>query len=243
MDSFSKLDRAVTHCERCPRLRSYGKAIAQEKKREFKNWDYWGKPVPGFGDPKARIWILGLAPAAHGGNRTGRMFTGDSSGNWLYRALYRTGFANQETSESIHDGLELNDVYISAAARCAPPDNKPLPIEISHCSEYLNREFELLNRVNLFIALGNIGYQSTCRLLARQGVTLPKPKPKFGHNLLYRFGQYAVLCSYHPSRQNTQTGTLTDSMWMAIFKRARGLLEDQPSVSKSTHTSPDRSSI
>lgn len=197
--------------------------MAREKKREFRNDDYWGLPVPGFGDRRARIFIIGLAPAAHGANRTGRMFTGDSSGRWLYRALYRAGFANQETGERRDDGLVLSDIYIGASARCAPPDNKPLPEEIANCEQYLDREYEIL-QPKLIIALGAIAFGTTCRLLLRHGVAVPKPKPKFGHGVLHEFAGRRVLTSFHPSRQNTQTGKLTEAMWDGIFERAKKLV-------------------
>ncbi len=210
----------MVHCERCPRLRKYCLEIAKNKKREFKDEPYWGHPVPSFGDPNARIFILGLAPAAHGANRTGRMFTGDSSGRWLYKALHRVGLASQETSTNRKDGLVLNNVYISATAHCAPPDNKPTPKEIANCSSYLEREYHLLKKVRLYLALGNIGYQAILRLLAGQGVALPRPKVKFQHNGLIELGDKRILMSYHPSRQNTQTGKLTEKMWNSIFERA-----------------------
>ncbi len=224
MSELLSLEKVIIACNRCERLRSHCKAVALRKKREFQHCEYWGKPVPGFGDPKARMWIVGLAPAAHGANRTGRVFTGDSSGKWLFRALYRSGFSNQETSESRDDGLRLREVFISSAARCAPPDNKPLPEEISNCAGFLDREFELLTQVRLFLALGSIGFKATCDLIARHRG--PIARPRFGHGMLHEIGGSQVLCSYHPSRQNTQTGLLTESMWFAVFKRARVLLDE-----------------
>lgn len=219
--SFADLERAVVTCELCPRLRSHCTEIARVKKREFRQDEYWGKPVPGFGDPKARVWIVGLAPAAHGANRTGRMFTGDSSGKWLYRALHRAGFANQEQSVGRKDGLLLADAYVSSAGRCAPPDNKPTPKELERCAPFLEAEFHLLKNVELFVALGSIGFQAVLRLLRSQGIELPSPKPAFGHGKLHQVGRFRILSSYHPSRQNTQTGRLTESMWQAIFDEAR----------------------
>ena len=224
MSGFSGLHEAIIACDRCERLRSYCQAVASQKKREFRDHDYWGKPVPGFGDVGARMWIVGLAPAAHGANRTGRVFTGDSSGNWLFRALYRTGFSNNERSESRDDGLRLRDVFISSAVRCAPPANKPLPEEISRCARFLDREFELLAQTRLFLALGNIGFKATCDLIARHRGPIARPRPRFGHDVLHQIGGFSVLCSYHPSRQNTQTGRLSEAMWLAIFQRARLLL-------------------
>ncbi len=177
--------------------------------------------MPGFGDPQAKILIVGLAPAAHGANRTGRMFTGDSSGDWLYGALYREGFASQPQSRSRDDGMALTGVYISATARCAPPDNRPTPEEIANCAPFLDREFQLLGERRLILALGAIAFEAVCRLIERQGTELPRPRPRFGHGAEYTLGPVRVLASYHPSRQNTQTGRLTDSMWSAIFTRAR----------------------
>jgi uracil-DNA glycosylase len=225
MSRFSDLNEAIIACDRCERLRSYCQAVGSQKKREFRDHEYWGKPVPGFGDQGARMWIVGLAPAAHGANRTGRVFTGDSSGRWLFRALYQTGFSNKESSESRDDGLRLRDVFISAAVRCAPPANKPLPDEISQCAHFLDREFELLARVRLFLVLGSIGFKATCDLIARHRGPIARPRPRFGHDVLHQIGGFPVLCSYHPSRQNTQTGRLTEAMWLAIFERARRLLD------------------
>jgi uracil-DNA glycosylase family 4 len=213
-------------CERCARLRAFSAKIAREKKKEFKDWDYWGKPVPGFGDPRARLLIVGLAPAAHGGNRTGRTFTGDSSGLWLYDALFRAGFANQPTSVSRDDGLRLIDCYIAAAARCAPPDNKPLPAELAACRPYLEAEIAALDRVRVVITLGSIGHQAYLRASGWWEQLAPGKRPAFGH------GKTAVLpngvtliASYHPSRQNTNTGKLTRAMWHGIFRRARKLID------------------
>lgn len=187
---------------------------------------YWGKPVPGWGDPQARVYIVGLAPAAHGGNRTGRVFTGDSSGDFLFAALYRAGFANQPGSVSRDDGLSLCDVYIGAAVRCAPPANKPLPGEFANCRPYLYREFVLLPNVRVLIGLGRIGFNAALGLLQAHGVELPRPRPKFSHNISYRIGKFAVIATYHPSRQNTNTGRLTRAMFDAVFKLARKELGD-----------------
>ena len=225
MCEFSSLEKAIIGCNRCDRLRAYCTMVASRKKREFQSSDYWGRPVPGFGDPKAAMWIVGLAPAAHGANRTGRVFTGDSSGKWLYRALYRAGFSSRESSDSRDDGLLLRRVYISSAVRCAPPQNKPLPEEILNCADFLDREFRLLTEVRLFLALGRIGFKATCDLISRQSGQLPRPRPRFGHNALHQIGGFQVLSSYHPSRQNTQTGRLTESMWFDVFQRAKGLLD------------------
>jgi len=221
---WKALENEIVSCTRCPRLRTYCRNVAREKKREFREEEYWGRPVPGFGDHSARVWIFGLAPAAHGANRTGRMFTGDSSGNWLYKALYETGFANQPTSVHVEDGLKLTDVYISASARCAPPDNKPTKEEIENCSTYLDAEWSLLKRKKIFVALGAIGYDSLWKLLKAKGVALPKGKPKFKHGLVVPLGEYEIRASYHPSRQNTNTGLLTWPMWVGLFKGIRQAL-------------------
>lgn len=223
METFQELEHTIHACERCPRLRSYCEQIARVKKREFRADAYWGRPVSGFGDPKAAIWIIGLAPAAHGANRTGRMFTGDSSGNWLFAALHAVGLANQPTSTHRNDGLKLRSVFISAAARCAPPDNKPLPEEIQNCAGYLDTEWALLRRRKLILALGAISLKAIYTLGKRHGVA-PARAPKFGHGILHEWGRERILCSYHPSRQNTQTGRLTREMWNAVFERAISLI-------------------
>ncbi len=222
---WDALDKMIVSCTRCPRLRTWCRTVAMEKKREFRNQTYWGLPVPGFGDKNARVWLFGLAPAAHGANRTGRMFTGDSSGNWLYKALFETGFANQPTSEHVEDGLALTDVFISASARCAPPGNKPTKEEIAHCAEYLDVEWELLTKKKIFVALGAIGFDSLWGLLKNKGVVLPKVKPKFRHGLIVDLGEYAIHASYHPSRQNTNTGKHTWPMWVGIFAVIRDALK------------------
>ncbi len=219
--SLNQLNRVIIACEKCPRLVAYREQVAREKKRMYRDEEYWGKPVPGWGDANARVYIVGLAPAAHGGNRTGRVFTGDSSGDFLFGALYRAGFANQPTSLARNDGLALRDVYIGAAARCAPPDNKPTPQEFANCFPYLAREFELLKNARVLIGLGAIGFNAILKLLETHDVTLPKPRPKFGHNALYHIGKYSVIGTYHPSRQNTNTGKLTVAMFDAVFQNAK----------------------
>jgi uracil-DNA glycosylase family 4 len=208
-------------CRKCPRLVVYREHVANEKRRMYRDEAYWGRPVPGWGDRQARIYIVGLAPAAHGGNRTGRVFTGDSSGDFLFSALYHAGLANQPTSVSRDDGLKLSDVYIGAAVRCAPPDNKPLPSEFANCHPYLQREFELLPNVRVLIGLGSIGFNAILNTLAEHNIVLPRPRPKFGHNVLYRIGKYSVIGTYHPSLQNTNTGKLTRAMFDAVFERAK----------------------
>lgn len=224
MNSLETLNNTIIACRRCPRLVAYRQQVARDKRRMYRDQEYWGKPVPGWGDPQAQVYIIGLAPAAHGGNRTGRVFTGDSSGDFLITALYRAGFANQPTSRSRNDGLQLRDVYIGAAARCAPPDNKPTPQEFANCNPYLQREFALLPNVRVLIGLGSIGFNAALGLLPSRGVALPRPRPPFGHNLAYRLGPCTVIGTYHPSRQNTNTGRLTAGMLDAVFERARAEL-------------------
>ncbi len=221
LKTLEELSAVIIACRKCPRLVEYRQRVARDKRRMYRDEVYWGKPVPGWGDPQARVYIVGLAPAAHGGNRTGRVFTGDSSGDFLFAALYRAGFANQPGSVSRDDDLNLYDVYIGAAVRCAPPDNKPLPGEFANCSPYLRREFELLPNVRVLIGLGQIGFNAALGLLQAHGVELPRPRPKFGHDVAYHLRKYVVIGTYHPSRQNTNTGRLTRSMFNRVFKRAR----------------------
>jgi uracil-DNA glycosylase family 4 len=221
---------SIVSCERCPRLRTYCQRIAQEKKRRFRDDVYWGRPVPGFGDPDARVLIIGLAPAAHGANRTGRVFTGDGgggSGDFLMTALHRNGFASMPTSQRIDDGLHLNDAYIAAAVRCAPPDNKPTREEIVRCLDHLDAEVAQLSNVRVVITLGRIGFDAWLRLLKRRGVGV-SPRPRFGHGVVARMGESLpiVVGSYHPSRQNTNTGKLTARMMSDVFRKARRLLAD-----------------
>lgn len=224
MKTLEELQSAIEGCEHCPRLRTYCQGIAQTKVKRHMNQEYWGRPVPGFGDAQARLYILGLAPGAHGANRTGRMFTGDDSGVWLYGALHRHGFANQPTSSHRDDGLELYQAYIGNAGRCAPPDNKPLPAELEACRPYLEQEFSLLPHLKVVLALGKIAFDSYIKLRRRQGYELGRPT--FAHGALYQWeGLPALLCSYHPSRQNTNTGVLTESMWDGIFAEARRLVD------------------
>jgi len=216
----------IVACERCPRLREYCTRIAREKKAAHREDVYWGKPVPGFGDPRARLLILGLAPAAHGANRTGRVFTGDGSGDFLMRALHRTGFANIPTSRRADDGLALEDAYIAAAVRCAPPANKPAPHELSACQAHLEAEIAALPRLRVVVALGKIAFDAWWRVMGAQGLTT-RPRPIFGHGLRYPLdGAPAVIASYHPSRQNTNTGKLTPPMLEAIFRNARMIVND-----------------
>ncbi len=219
--TLDELNQTITACRKCPRLVEYRERVAREKKRMYRDEEYWGKPVPGWGDPEAHLYIVGLAPAAHGGNRTGRVFTGDSSGDFLFGALYKAGLANQPTSVRRGDGLQLIDTYVGAAARCAPPDNKPLPSEFANCFPYLERELELLKNVCVIVGLGAIGFNAILNLLQARGVDVPRPRLKFGHNILVRIGKYSVIGAYHPSRQNTNTGRLTAPMFDAVFARAK----------------------
>lgn len=229
-ESLAKLSDEIFSCTRCPRLIAHCRQIAQKKKREFASWDYWGKPLPGIGDPMARLLIIGLAPAAHGGNRTGRMFTGDSSADWLMEALHHYGFSNQPTSDHINDGLELRQVFITASARCAPPANRPTAEEMRNCQPFLERELELLTRVHVVMVLGQIAFDRYWRILREQRQLqdhLLKSKPKFAHGALYDLGPDLpnLLVSYHPSRQNTQTGRLTKEMFHSVFAKARELVD------------------
>lgn len=215
-------------CDRCPRLRQFCLRVAAEKKRAYRDQTYWGKPVPGFGDPAARLLIVGLAPAAHGANRTGRVFTGDGaggSGDFLMSALHKTGFANIPTSQHPADGLVLSDAYIAAAVRCAPPDNRPTPDEITRCLDHLDAEVQQLPNISAVIALGKIGFDAWLQLMQRRGVRV-SPKPKFGHGTVARLGNGVpvLVGCYHPSRQNTNTGTLTARMMEQVFRRARAYL-------------------
>ncbi len=219
--TLNDVNDAVIACEKCPRLRRYCEAVAREKRRAFRDQAYWGKPLPGFGDPLARVLIVGLAPAAHGGNRTGRMFTGDRSGDFLYAALHRAGWANQPTSTDRADGLTLNEVYITAAGRCAPPDNKPTKAELANCRSYLIEELRLLKQVRAIVALGQIAFDSVLAALPEHGVAIFTPRPVFGHNLAYRLQHYTLIASYHPSQRNTSTKLLTPPMFDAVFDRAR----------------------
>ena len=226
-DTIRKIEREIPCCTRCPRLVEYCRRVAQEKRRAYRDWEYWGRPVPGFGDPRARLLILGLAPAAHGANRTGRVFTGDRSGDFLFRALHRAGFANQAHSVTRDDGLRLHDTFITATVRCAPPANKPLPEESRNCREYLERELAVLHRVSVVVALGKIAFDAYLAILKDRGLITSRSRFHFSHGALYRFPapQPTVIASYHPSQQNTQTGKLTEKMFQSIFRKARKCLQ------------------
>ena len=220
------LDRSITSCTACPRLVNHRTEVARKRKPQFADCDYWGKPVPGFGDPAARLLIVGLAPAAHGANRTGRMFTGDSSGDWLYEALHRFGFANQPTSVSRSDGLELSDCYITAAARCAPPYNKPTRSEFENCQGYLKTEIELLGHVTVIMTLGQLAHQWWLRAAGWWDTLATRERPRFSHSAVATLPDgVRLVASYHPSRQNTNTGRLTRTMWYAVFRLVRQLLD------------------
>jgi uracil-DNA glycosylase family 4 len=226
MKTLTMLQGEILRCTRCPRLVEYRTQVAREKRRQYREWEYWGKPLPSFGDPQARLLVIGLAPAAHGGNRTGRMFTGDQSGDWVYGTLHRFGFANQPTSQHRDDGLMLHDAYITAAARCVPPDNKPTGAELVTCRSYLVHELQLLRRVRIVVPLGKIAFDAY--LAARRELNLPLPavRPPFAHEAVTLLPDGILLvASYHPSRQNTQTGRLTQVMFDAIFARVRRALD------------------
>ncbi len=227
-DSLARVARDVVACTACPRLRRYCREVARRGKPEFAGWTYWGKPVPGFGDPRAELLVVGLAPAAHGANRTGRMFTGDGSGAWLVRAMHRAGFASQPASTHRGDGLRLLRCYLTAPVRCAPPQNRPAREEIARCLRFLEREMTLLPRVRVILALGRIGFDVCRRLLAERGADLRGAR--FSHGALYDPGPGlpALLACFHPSRQNTNTGKLTEAMLDSVFRRARAILDGAP---------------
>jgi len=222
--SWSSLNKQIIACQACPRLREYCGQIAAERRAMYREWEYWGRPVPNFGDPRAHVLIVGLAPAAHGANRTGRMFTGDRSGEWLYRALFKAGFANQAEAHNPHDDLQLIDCAITAVCHCAPPDNKPTPQEVAHCRPWLEETFALLP-AKVLIALGQIAWRAAL-LYARERGWRTGAMPKFGHGAVVELaGGRTLLGSYHPSQQNTFTGKLTEPMFDAIFAKAKALVE------------------
>jgi uracil-DNA glycosylase family 4 len=226
MRALTLLQHTISECTRCPRLTSYRREVAKEKVKRFKDWDYWGRPIPGFGDPKARLYVLGLAPAAHGGNRTGRVFTGDRSGDWLYEALHVFGFANQPESVHREDGLALRNCYVAAAVRCAPPANKPTKEEFETCRPFVLEELRLLRNIQVVVALGKIAFDEYLRSCQMAGQVIPSPRPKFSHGAEYLLPwQVTLLGSYHPSQQNTFTGRLTRPMFHRVFSRAKKLVE------------------
>jgi len=220
---FAALDTEIVECRACPRLVAWREQVARDKRAAFRDEVYWGRPVPGFGDPEARVLVLGLAPAAHGANRTGRVFTGDRSGDWLFAALHRAGYANQPTSTARDDGLALTDCYVAAAVRCAPPANTPTREERDTCAPYLARELELLARLRVVVALGSFAYEALWGLLRARGDSLPRPRPKFGHGLEVPLTPFTLVGCFHPSQQNTFTGKLTEPMLDAVLARVREL--------------------
>jgi len=222
--ALTVLNQEVVNCVRCPRLVAYRETVGREKRRAYLEWDYWARPVPGFGDPRARVLILGLAPGAHGSNRTGRPFTGDASGKFMYPILYKVGLASQPSAERRNDGLKLIDCYITAAVRCAPPDNKPLPSELANCAPFLDRELAIVKDVRVVVALGKIAFDAYLRYIKRTGVAQNIAGLRFGHAARYSLPSgIMLLASYHPSNQNTATGRLTAAMFEAIFRQAKNL--------------------
>ena len=213
-DTLTKLRGEIEQCRACPRLVRWRESVAVERRAAYRDEKYWGKPIAGFGDPDARIVVLGLAPGAHGANRTGRVFTGDRSGDWLYRAMHRAGLASQATSTGRADGLTLSDAWVTVAVRCAPPDNKPLPLERKRCSGFLTRELALLRNKRVVVCLGNFAYVAACDFFS------VSPRPKFAHGAIVEAGDVTLVCSYHPSQQNTFTGRLTEEMLDAVFTTA-----------------------
>ena len=228
IDNWETLNEEIINCRACPRLVEWREQVAREKRKAYRDWDYWGRPVPGFGDTNARLMLVGLAPGAHGSNRTGQMFTGDSSGDTLFEALYQAGFANKPTARSRDDGLELTDAFITAMGRCAPPQNKPTAQEINNCRPFFEREWDQMPQIEVLMALGQIGFNGCVRLLRDKGFDVPKLK--FGHGVHYPLtdGSRTVhlTACYHPSRQNTQTGRLTQQMLNDVFVMARSLLQE-----------------
>ncbi|MGZ5313535.1 MAG: uracil-DNA glycosylase [Solirubrobacterales bacterium] len=222
-DSLERLGAEIENCRRCPRLVAWREGVAVDPPKRHRGEDYWARPVPGFGDPAARIVLVGLAPGAHGSNRTGRMFTGDRSGDWLYAALHRAGLANQAQAVRREDGLRLRDAYITAAVRCAPPANKPLPAERDNCARYLERELALLEKARVLLGLGAYGWDAALRTCRALGHEVRRPKPRFGHAAEVEVGPYVLLGSFHPSQQNTFTGRLTEQMLDEILARANQL--------------------
>jgi uracil-DNA glycosylase family 4 len=217
---LGELEREVISCRRCPRLVAWREDVARTRRAAYAAEEYWGRPLPGFGDPRATVLVLGLAPAAHGGNRTGRIFTGDRSGDWLFAALWRARFANQPASVARDDGLRLRGCYVTAAVRCAPPANRPLPAERDNCLPYLAAELELLADVRVAVCLGGFAWDAALRALSALGLATPRPRPRFGHGSTLDIGKYSLLGCYHPSQQNTFTGRLTEAMLDDIFSRA-----------------------
>lgn len=227
--SWKDLDERIVSCRLCPRLVEHREQVAREKRRQYRDWEYWGRPLTGFGDRKARLLVVGLAPAAHGGNRTGRIFTGDRSGDWLYEAMHRAGFANQPTSVQRGDGLALRDAFVTAVCRCAPPANRLLPEEIRNCRPYLLAELGLLGHLRAVVALGLVALNGFLGAWATAGRVVPRPRPRFGHGLVHRLDDRTwLVTSYHPSQQNTFTGKLTRRMLLQVFRTAKQLIDRGP---------------
>jgi uracil-DNA glycosylase family 4 len=224
MDRIEQLNRRIVHCKKCPRLVRWREQAATDQPRRYQGMSYWARPLPGVGDPNARLLVVGLAPAAHGGNRTGRMFTGDRSGDWLYGTLHAFGLSNQANSDRLNDGLKLQDCYITAAVRCAPPANKPAREEFDNCRPYLVQELKLLKNLRVIVALGKIAFDSFLKAYQENGGMIPKPRPQFRHGGSCQLGDLRLLASYHPSQQNTFTGKLTRKMFHSVFKRAGSIL-------------------
>jgi uracil-DNA glycosylase family 4 len=222
-EALAQVEREVVSCRRCPRLVEWREQVARTKRAAFAEEDYWGRPLPGFGDPAASVLVLGLAPAAHGGNRTGRIFTGDRSGDWLFAALHRAGFANQPQSTSRDDGLKLRGCFVTASVRCAPPANRPLPSERDNCLPYLKRELKLLQSVRVIVCLGAFAWDAALRALAASGVGIPRPRPRFTHGSTTQADRFTLIGCYHPSQQNTFTGKLTESMLDDVFQQAKSV--------------------
>ena len=237
--ALAQLERALIDCRRCPRLVAWREQVAREKRAAFAEQDYWGRPIPGFGDPDARVLILGLAPAAHGANRTGRIFTGDRSGDWLFASLWRTGFANQPHSVAADDGLRLDDCWVAAAVRCAPPANRPTPGERDNCLPWSVRELELLERVCVIVCLGGFAWDAALRLLAASGEPAPRPRPRFGHGAELHGDRRTLLGCFHPSQQNTFTGRLTEPMIDAVMARARELAPARAGAQAAVRPGPE----
>lgn len=221
VEEISKITSEVINCRKCPRLVEWREQVAAEPVARHRGEQYWARPLPGFGDPKAHVLVVGLAPAAHGGNRTGRIFTGDRSGEWLFRALHRAGYASQPTSTHRGDGLKLTDCYVAAVVRCAPPANRPTPAERDNCLPYLAREMTVLKNLEVILALGSFAWDGALRALRLLGVPLPSPRPRFGHGVSAIVGDYKLLGSYHPSQQNTFTGKLTRESFDAVFEEVK----------------------
>ena len=236
--ALDRLEAEVVDCFRCPRLVAWREQVARERRAAFADWEYWGRPIPGFGDPAARVVVLGLAPAAHGGNRTGRVFTGDRSADWLYGALHRCGFANQPTSVHRDDGLRLNGCWVTAAVRCAPPQNRPTPEERNACLPYALRELELLRDVRVVVALGGFAWDAALRLPTALAEPPPRPRPRFGHGAELAGEAWTLLGCFHPSQQNTFTGRLTAEMLDDVFGRARELAKVEVAANDSGRPPP-----